>query len=93
MQGNTLSRKSFWKVKKKKGELFVEILTQLSPAGANSSNHRYPAGMTTEVRKFNPSGGEKIIPSHTQLRNLNRKELLPTQVSKSRCSISLICSY
>jgi hypothetical protein len=38
-------------------EVFVEILTQLSPAGANSGNQQYPVGMTTEVREFNPSRG------------------------------------
>jgi hypothetical protein len=67
-------------------EVFVEILSQLSPAGAKSSNHQYPAGMTTEGRKFNHSGGGGIIPSDTGLWNWHRKQLLPPQVSKSHCS-------
>jgi hypothetical protein len=46
----------------KKREVFVEVLTQLSPAGADSCNHQYPVGMTTEVRHFNPPGGRKNHP-------------------------------
>jgi hypothetical protein len=54
----------FGKVKKR--GVFVEVLTQISPAGADSGNHQYPVGMTTEVRHFNPSGGRKNHPfQHT----------------------------